>query len=39
MGIKTIAEYVESREVLEQLRLIEVDFAQGLIIGAPQRLA
>ena len=39
MGIKTIAEYVESREVLEQLRLIEVDFAQGLIIGAPQHLA
>jgi len=39
IGIKTIAEYVESREVLEQLRLIEVDFAQGLIVGAPRRLA
>jgi EAL domain-containing protein (putative c-di-GMP-specific phosphodiesterase class I) len=39
MGIKTIAEYVESREVLEHLRLVEVDFAQGLIISAPQRLA
>ena len=39
MGIRTIAEYVESREVLEQLQLIEVDFAQGLIIGTPQRLA
>ena len=38
MGIKTIAEYVESREVLEHLRLIEVDFAQGLIVSAPQRL-
>lgn len=38
MGIKTIAEYVESREVLEQLRLIEVDFAQGLAIAAPQHL-
>jgi hypothetical protein len=25
--------------VLEQLRLIEVDFAQGLIIGGPQKLA
>jgi hypothetical protein len=24
--------------VLEQLRLIEVDFAQGLIIGGPQKL-
>ena len=39
MGIKTIAEYVETREVLEHLRLVEVDFAQGLIISAPQRLA
>lgn len=39
MGIKTIAEYVESREVLEHLRLVEVDFAQGLIVSAPQRLA
>jgi Amt family ammonium transporter len=38
MGIKTIAEFVESQEVLEQLRLIEVDFAQGLIIGGPQKL-
>ena len=39
MGIKTIAEFVESHEVLDQLRLIEVDFAQGLIIGGPQQLA
>jgi len=39
MGIKTIAEYVETREVLEHLRLVEVDFAQGLIVSAPQRLA
>src|SRR6266700_3759722 len=29
IGIKTIAEFVESHEVLDQLRLIEVDFAQG----------
>jgi EAL domain-containing protein (putative c-di-GMP-specific phosphodiesterase class I) len=39
MGIKTIAEFVESHEVLDQLRLIEVDFAQGLIVGGPQKLA
>jgi EAL domain-containing protein (putative c-di-GMP-specific phosphodiesterase class I) len=39
MGIRTIAEYVESREVLQQLKLVEVDFAQGLIISAPARLA
>jgi EAL domain-containing protein (putative c-di-GMP-specific phosphodiesterase class I) len=39
MGIKTIAEYVETREVLDHLRIVEVDFAQGLIVSAPQRLA
>jgi len=39
IGIKTIAEFVESHEVLDQLRLIGVDFAQGLIIGGPQKLA
>lgn len=39
LGIGTIAEYVESREVLEQLRLVEVDFAQGLVIAGPQLLA
>ena len=39
LGIGTIAEFVESREVLEQLKLIEVDFAQGLIISGPERLA
>jgi len=38
LGISTIAEFVESRQVLEQLKLIEVDFAQGLVISGPQRL-
>src|SRR2546423_8295880 len=38
IGIKTIAEFVESHEVLDALSLIEVDFAQGLIIGGPQKL-
>jgi EAL domain-containing protein (putative c-di-GMP-specific phosphodiesterase class I) len=38
MGIKTIAEFVESKEVLEQLHLVGVDFAQGLVIGEPQKL-
>src|SRR5260221_1568634 len=36
IGIKTIAEFVESHEVLDQLRLIEVDFAQELIMAGPQ---
>ena len=39
MGIKAIAEFVESAEVLEHLKLVEVDFAQGLVIGGPQKMA
>jgi EAL domain-containing protein (putative c-di-GMP-specific phosphodiesterase class I) len=39
MGIRAIAEFVESDEVLENLRLVEVDFAQGLVVGGPQKLA
>lgn len=38
MGIQTIAEYVESPGVLDQLRLLEVDFAQGLVIAPPKQL-
>jgi EAL domain-containing protein (putative c-di-GMP-specific phosphodiesterase class I) len=38
MGIKTIAEFVESNDVLENLKLVEVDYAQGLVIGGPQKL-
>jgi len=39
MGVKTIAEYVESPKVIEQLKLAEVDFAQGLAIAPPKLLA
>jgi EAL domain-containing protein (putative c-di-GMP-specific phosphodiesterase class I) len=39
MGIRAIAEFVESDEVLEHLRLVEVDFAQGLVVGGPQKFA
>ncbi len=35
MGIKTIAEYVENETILEKLREIEVDFAQGFAIARP----
>jgi len=35
LGIKTIAEYVESAEVLEQLQLVGVDYAQGMVISPP----
>jgi EAL domain-containing protein (putative c-di-GMP-specific phosphodiesterase class I) len=38
LGIKTIAEYVESAEALEQLQLVGVDYAQGLAISPPEPL-
>lgn len=37
-GTKTIAEFVENEQVLEKLRDIEVDYAQGYAIGKPQPL-
>ena len=36
MGLKTIAEFVESAEVLEKLEEIGVDYAQGYVIGQPK---
>ncbi|MEN8803981.1 MAG: EAL domain-containing protein, partial [Thiogranum sp.] len=38
MGKKTIAEFVENRDILEKLRLIGVDFAQGYGIARPRPL-
>ncbi|PXB94552.1 PAS domain S-box protein, partial [Pseudomonas aeruginosa] len=35
MGKRTIAEFVETVEVMEALREIGIDYAQGLAIGAP----
>lgn len=35
LGIKTIAEYVHSEEVLEQVRALNIDYAQGFHIGKP----
>ncbi|MDB5605423.1 MAG: domain S-box protein [Bradyrhizobium sp.] len=35
MGKRTIAEFVESNEILEALRKIGVDYAQGYAIGKP----
>jgi EAL domain-containing protein (putative c-di-GMP-specific phosphodiesterase class I)/PAS domain-containing protein len=37
-GLRTIAEYVESDEILAALRAIGVDFAQGFGIATPQPL-
>jgi EAL domain-containing protein (putative c-di-GMP-specific phosphodiesterase class I) len=36
MGKRTIAEFVESAEILDALRGIGVDYAQGYAIGRPQ---
>ncbi|HET7307021.1 MAG TPA: EAL domain-containing protein [Gammaproteobacteria bacterium] len=36
MGIKTVAEYVEARGVLDKLRELGVDFAQGYDIHVPE---
>ncbi|WP_299486855.1 EAL domain-containing protein [Acaryochloris sp. IP29b_bin.137] len=38
MGMETIAEFVENDHILEQLRIIGVDFAQGYCIGKPEPL-
>ena len=35
-GLKTIAEFVENEEILEVLKKIGVDFAQGYAIGRPR---
>jgi EAL domain-containing protein (putative c-di-GMP-specific phosphodiesterase class I)/GGDEF domain-containing protein len=39
LGIKTIAEYVESEEILAKLHEIGVDYAQGFHIGKPIPIA
>jgi EAL domain-containing protein (putative c-di-GMP-specific phosphodiesterase class I)/GGDEF domain-containing protein len=39
LGIKTIAEYVESEEILAKLHGIGVDYAQGFHIGKPIPIA
>jgi diguanylate cyclase (GGDEF)-like protein/PAS domain S-box-containing protein len=36
MGIKTIAEFVESAEILEVLEELNVDYAQGYHLGKPE---
>jgi Amt family ammonium transporter len=36
LGLKTIAAQVESADLLERVRVIGVDFAQGLAVGTPE---
>lgn len=38
MGLKTIAEYVENAAVLEKVRALGIDYAQGYAISYPQPL-
>ncbi|MDH4201026.1 MAG: EAL domain-containing protein [Spirochaetia bacterium] len=38
LNIKTIAEFVENRDILEMLRQIGVDYVQGYAISEPQAL-
>lgn len=35
MGLEIVAEYVENTEILDRLRKMEVDFAQGYAIAKP----
>ncbi len=39
MGIKTIAEFVENNAIMEKLRALGVDYAQGYYISRPAPLA
>ncbi|MEJ1298942.1 MAG: EAL domain-containing protein [Candidatus Sedimenticola sp. (ex Thyasira tokunagai)] len=38
MGKKTIAEYVENREIMAQLKVLGVDYAQGYAVHKPEPL-
>lgn len=39
MGKKTVAEFVENTRIIDQLMELQVDYAQGYIIGKPKPLA
>ena len=38
MGLKTIAEYVEDKAILEKVRELGIDYVQGFAIDCPQLL-
>ena len=37
LKLKTVAEFVENEEVLQMVREVGIDYAQGFHIGRPQR--
>ncbi len=39
MGLKTVAEFVENQDILNTLRDLKVDYAQGYHLGRPGKLA
>ncbi|MGI2022902.1 putative bifunctional diguanylate cyclase/phosphodiesterase [Shewanella glacialipiscicola] len=39
MGIETVAEFVETQEIIDKLNTIGINYAQGYAIGRPQPLA
>ncbi|MCB1741402.1 MAG: EAL domain-containing protein [Gammaproteobacteria bacterium] len=39
MGLKTVAEFVESQQIIERLTEIGVDYVQGYAVGAPRPLS
>lgn len=39
MGLKTIAEFAENQEIINQLKTMGVDYAQGYGVGYPEPLA
>jgi len=38
LGMKTIAEYVESKQIIDRLKQIGIDYAQGHALGEPQNI-
>ncbi len=39
MGIETIAEFVDNDQILEHLKKISIDYAQGYFLGKPVAIA
>lgn len=39
IGLKTIAEFVKNKNIIEHLKDIKVDYLQGYEIGKPEPLA
>ena len=38
IGLKTVAEFVENQKILDTLRNLEIDYAQGYYLGHPAKL-